>query len=399
MKDGGTVDLHKRIVGTRYLSAGLSPYFYKWKQGDAERLCIPSEAGSSFKQNVVTLAPSYMWLLQPLAQLQFAVIEKIWFAFQYVLLVLILLIFLRRIKEKEKQSILLLCFSLFLFSAGWIFNMDIGQSYLLFPFLWSLPFLFPHESKNFIICTAIVIAIAAWLKPVCILLSIPFLLSNHLTFFIKPFILTLLICISQVFLCEHGNIWLQYFESANLWSTFFSHYDPSLPIGINEGLGPDIIEGCRLKEITPLRDYQSCIPINIFILTGRHVNKTVCLVALFIALAGVCFFAWKHRNKFSANCLWSCGFIMYYLSEILIPINKPAYYFVEFIFTIALLIYNRPLSIYLYTILLILLFLSAHFLKLIPYQLLVAEYFLFALISWSFWSNSRINKPSFFTNR
>jgi hypothetical protein len=45
LEDNYSCDLRKRIVGARYQSEGLSPYFHKWKQGEREEYCIPYEAG------------------------------------------------------------------------------------------------------------------------------------------------------------------------------------------------------------------------------------------------------------------------------------------------------------------------------------------------------------------
>ena len=90
LQDGRCCDLKKRIVGARYQAAGLSPYFFKWQPGDPERLCNPYESGPQHKPNVVTLPPSCLWLMQPLAKMPFPKIETTWLVVQYLGLLTIL---------------------------------------------------------------------------------------------------------------------------------------------------------------------------------------------------------------------------------------------------------------------------------------------------------------------
>ena len=78
----GGMDLREKIVGARLLSAGLSPYFHKWKSGDDERLLDPFD-GFNIKITRVAVAPSMLLFFVPLSKLNYGMIKWIWFVFSY----------------------------------------------------------------------------------------------------------------------------------------------------------------------------------------------------------------------------------------------------------------------------------------------------------------------------
>jgi hypothetical protein len=147
-QEGYPCDLRKRIVGARYMAKGYSPYYFKWTPVYPPELCIQYEGDSTFKQNIVTLPPGYTWLLQPIATFQFPTIEKLWLTFQYFSILSIFSIFYFKTKNKTTRDLLLISYSFLLLSKGWIMNVYIGQSYILFPLLLSLMYVFFHNHSK-----------------------------------------------------------------------------------------------------------------------------------------------------------------------------------------------------------------------------------------------------------
>jgi hypothetical protein len=382
LEDGYSCDLRKRIVGSRYQAAGLSPYYYKWKPGQPEQFCNPYESGNSFKENVVTLAPSYLWLLQPLAKLPFFSIGIIWFIIQYLLLISIFGVFLFQAKKQEMKIGILLVFCLFLFSKGWILNIDIGQSYMVFPLLWTLGYFINSKKINSYFAAGIILAICCWLRPVCGLMILPFLISLKRVSFLKGFVIAGGICLLQVFLFHQYNNWIDFFHAASQWTSYFNNWGNFSSTDFGNGPWPSTIEGQSDFSLTVIPQYTANLPILIAFFFNIHVSPVlyICVFSALVCL--ILFVHYKKRFKLNAQILWLSAFSIYYLGEFFAAVPKPSYYFVELIFPI-LIIINLAMANK-NKLALVLLFAGLIFETLIakslPMQLLIGEYLIFLSI-------------------
>ena len=371
IKDGYSGDLRKRIVGARYMDKGYSPYFFKWNNQYPSEFFIKDESQFPIKQNVVTLPPSYLWLLQPIAKLNFGTIEIYWYIFQYVSLLLIFSLFYCRSDAISTKNFLLGIYSLLLFSCGWIKNIDIGQSYILFPFLLSILYIAFRDHRHLLFYCGIFIGICTWLRPTYLLFALPFCFADNKLFFFRGLVLICFLAISQIFLCGHLNIWLDFFKSSSNWLSYFYH-NPS-----GEGFGnlvmPSVVEGQTDFSITLLPDYLANIPINLRHFLNISLPGSIFTLIFLFAVIILIFFFFTNRKIEDPAILLLSGFMFYYIGEIFMWAPKYSYYFVELIFPICLLGYNQK-KVNNNTLILLIIGLSLSVFRILPMGFLLGEY-------------------------
>lgn len=339
LADGYACDLRKRIVGSRYQALGYSPYFFKWQPGYPETLANPYEVGPGLAQNSTTLAPPYLWLLQPLAQLSFPTIEKVWLVLQYVFLFLIALLFYQSVKHWQQRSLCILVISATLFTTGWVGNADIGQSYLLFPMIWTAGYAMGRHTVKPWLWAAITLAVSCWLRPVCGLLVLPFLFMPQRQYFLKVFILAAVVLIAQVLLTGQWQNWVDFFKSSVLWGKYYASWGAHAYSEVGNTAMPTVIEGQSDFSITPLPDYMANLPMVVQALFGKPLLGAMgYTVLLIISLALLFRRLWIQMSNLSLEKRWLGGFILYYSLEFFAVIPKPSYYFLELLFPMYLLI-------------------------------------------------------------
>src|ERR1700744_349876 len=76
-------DLRNRIVGARMIGDGVSPYFYKWKNGDGLRYYDP-QAFDVNQPSITTSTPFLHRLLIPIADWPQERILVIWLVIEYL---------------------------------------------------------------------------------------------------------------------------------------------------------------------------------------------------------------------------------------------------------------------------------------------------------------------------
>jgi Glycosyltransferase family 87 len=375
LADGRCCDLKKRISGARYQAAGLSPYFFKWQPGDPERLCNPYESGPQLKPNVVSMPPGYLWIMQPLAKLPFPKIETAWLVIQYIGLLLVLLLFLWHTPSMGNRSLLLLAFSIFLFAKGWIINIDIGQSYMIFPVLLAAGYCVFAKKKNRFFYAGMLLALCCWLRPNFILFALPFLAGGQRKQFLGGALLMGALCVAQLLICGQWANWMDFVESSAFWVDFYNHLGATTPSDFGNGAYPASIEGQTDFSISKLPDYISNFHIAVTTVTGIQLPLMLWTALLLASLLAICIVIFKKSRLLSYSQYWFAGFFCYYLGELLVTIPKPSYYFVELLFPLCIIISHaaarRNIPLYLCFAGLLL---ATLLIKIMPMQLLFAEY-------------------------
>jgi Glycosyltransferase family 87 len=339
LADGYACDLRKRIVGSRYQALGYSPYFFKWQPGYPETLANPYEVGPALPQNSTTLAPSYLWLLQPLAQLTFPTIEKVWLVLQYVFLFLIALLFYQWATHWQQRLLCILITGATLFTAGWVGNADIGQSYLLFPLIWAAGYAMGSYTQKPWFWAAVALAISCWLRPVCGLLILPFLFMPQRRYFLKVFILAAVVLIAQVLLTGQWQNWVDFFKSSVLWGKYYATWGANAYSAVGNDAMPGVIEGQSDFSITPLPDYMANLPMVVQALFGKPLLSAMgYTLLLVISIAFLIRRLWLQMPTLSLEKRWMGGFLLYYSLEFFAVIPKPSYYCLELLFPIYLLV-------------------------------------------------------------
>ncbi|WP_301924503.1 glycosyltransferase 87 family protein [Ferruginibacter sp.] len=376
LQEGYPCDLRKRIVGARYMAKGYSPYFFKWTSGYPAELCLQYEGDSTFKQNIVTLPPGYTWLLQPLSTLQFPVIEKIWFAFQYLSILLIFSIFYFKTSNKTTLNLLLLLYSFLLLSKAWSMNMYIGQSYILFPLLLSAMYIFFHKHPKSLFYYGLTVGILIWLRPSYVFFALPFLFAENKKLFFKGLFIMAAICLLQIILFNQYQHWIDFFKSSKSWIEYYSQRHSDHGVHFDMLIVPKVIETqTNFYVDPPLPAYIANIPFELRAIFNIYASSTVYSL-IFLSIAAIFFYIFFYKNKLNdPTLLLISGFCLNYLSEVFIWLPKCDYYFVELFFPLCLLIYNQhKVNKKILIIIFIGLFFSAYLFKVVPMQLLLGEY-------------------------
>jgi hypothetical protein len=340
LQDGYACDLRKRIVGARYQAAGLSPYFHKWQPGQSEQWANPYEVGPGLRQNAVTLPPSYLWVLQPLAKLSFPTVEKVWWVLQYLSLAVMALLMGRCAVGTTQRLWVVGITGATLFSAGWIVNADIGQSYLLFPLIWGAGYALGRQKRPFQ-WAGIALALVCWLRPVCCLMVLPFLLVPQRRLFLRGLVPTALVLGVQLLITGQWQNWVDFFQSSTLWGKYYASGGAALYSEVGNVALPTVIEGQTDFSITPLPDYLANLPLVLQNLIDRPTTGALVYgLLLMLGMAFLLWMVWKRKQVLRIEQLWLAGFLLYYLLEIMAVLPKPSYYWVEMLFPVYLLACN-----------------------------------------------------------
>ncbi|MBV4359729.1 glycosyltransferase 87 family protein [Pinibacter aurantiacus] len=332
-KFGGT-DLRCRIVGSRLLLTDQSPYFYKWHNGDDVRYLDPNdELNRKVNGNVVT--PALLLLNKPLSLLSYKYIRILWTVILYVLFGLSLF-FIWKVNESKKKIFLPLAIILlgFMMSDSMFCNVERGQTYILYAFIFSLSY-FVYNSKsryNHLLAGAIT-GISIWLRPLFLLLNIPFLLQKDFKWVLGSaigFVLGLF-----VFFLPLKATWADY-------SNAMKHYEM-------EQLGKEsyvptnhlITKPKDVEGVSNLTDYKSGFASagmsnlqHIFKARGYELRAPM-LIALFAVVVIICslFFLWKNSVKqFDTHDLFLFGFLLYMMSELFLIGARGGYNNIQWIF-------------------------------------------------------------------
>ncbi len=175
----GGVDLRQRVVGARLINKDNSAYFYKWSPGGPEKFIDPNvRKGSDI--NGVTVAPGALYFQSLFSFLKYPVLRIVWTIVQYLLIVSIFYFFLfqKDVAAINKFAIVVIGGIFFLCSPVWFINIERGQIYILYAFLFTSIF-FSYTCKNEYskYISGILISIAIYCRPTFIVLIIPILFN------------------------------------------------------------------------------------------------------------------------------------------------------------------------------------------------------------------------------
>ncbi|HTL07917.1 MAG TPA: glycosyltransferase 87 family protein, partial [Chitinophagaceae bacterium] len=188
-------DLRNRVVGARMQKDGLSPYFYKWKNGDGLRYYDPDNFDSLQVANV-TASPFFHALLYPVADLPQQSISRLWLVAEYAALLISLLLALLIARTSLQKTLVLLEGSLMLFTEAWKAHIGAGQSYLFIPLLMMIFVCCLRQRRIYFSLLAGLCAVALLLiRPTALFFFLPFLLllnqynNRWKILFFVPFVL------------------------------------------------------------------------------------------------------------------------------------------------------------------------------------------------------------------
>jgi len=353
-------DLRNRVVGTRLIKDGISPYYYKWETKDGIRY-YDQAAFFPAKVSNITGTPFFQELLIPIADYPQVTIQKIWLAVEYILFLVILVIALSFCSDLQHKAMVFTVSVLLLFTEAWKIHLSNQQIYLFIPFFAALFLYFFAKQKgwyNYLI-TGIFAASFILIRPNSAIFFLPFIILlrqiplKRIFFIAIPFII--------------AGCWIL-LDKAQLqyWKDFYVMLGEH--VKAHQGLP------VQLREITPSPNYKEFEGINItendkyeqkhsiispsesgnfFILFKKVFHRQIpykILSGLSIAMIIGLFYFFYRRNKdivISKDYLILLaifGFSLYMLSDLLSPVTRHQYYTVQWFLPLLLVfaIY-RPL--------------------------------------------------------
>ncbi len=168
-------DLHSRIIGSRLMNVGRSPYFFQWQYSDGVRFYNPN-ASLPYKLNGVTATPFYLWIQRPLSIFNYCDIKYYWWIIEEMLLFATVFFAARFPSTLFRQVIVLLIATIFfIYSRNWWLHVYAGQYYVLFACAFSVSaWLISRKPKSPII----IFAIMGLIRPFFFLSIIPWVFKN-----------------------------------------------------------------------------------------------------------------------------------------------------------------------------------------------------------------------------
>jgi len=338
---GGT-DLRVRVVGARLLNTSHSPYFYKWSPGDPETLLNPND--KQVYINGVSVAPGSLYVQSILAGFNYQSIRIAWTILQYVFaLYIFFFVFTKPFKNEAYRIYCIAVGTVFFLCSGiWFMNIERGQIYTFYAFLFCVIYqLLENRNRWMQGAGGFILAVAVYCRPTFAVLLLP--LAIH---FRKNFALGFLF--GAIALGTHAFLDLQ------LWKDYFS------AIAIYTGLAkapiintqipivyPQTIEGC--KNLLLYRESYSAggiYPIYHYLQMLYPISNWF-YILLYIVVTGLLIFLFrKSLRLFSNEEVLLFGFLLYIITEYLIPANRAGYNVVQWIFPVLLMLrrmkFNEP---------------------------------------------------------
>ena len=345
-----TGDLRNRIVGSRMIEDGRSPYFYKWQKGDPIRYYDPTNF-DTLKASIMTSTPFLHRVFYPIADLPQARISKIWLAAEYILFICMTVFAFSLARTNEGKMAVVLFFILFLLSNAWKKQMANGQTYIWVPSFAMLFFFFFRKNKH------VVWTVAAGIAAVCLLLTKP----NTLVFFIPflfqfrqysrarivAFFIPLLVMGGWILLnsAERG-LWQDYGRVVSAYTDIsqghaaLQHNDPDPQYPNWEGIDMKTAAVAEAQYNQTAKVYSENGNFFVLWLITTHHRLPVPVLGIMalaiVSLLILLFYRQAHGGRTDVTRTAIFGFCLYMVTDLFSPVYRHQYYTVQWIFPLLL---------------------------------------------------------------
>ncbi|MFT3936258.1 MAG: hypothetical protein QM726_21695 [Chitinophagaceae bacterium] len=345
----GTGDLVNRVVGARLQKDGYLPYFYKWKNTDSGRYRY-IDPSPNLKVTSITASPAFHRLLYPIADLPMRSISKIWLIAEYICFLTCCILAWYQAKTVWQKLAVVVCSLLFLFTEGWLNHVQMGQLYIIIPFLATLFYACLQRKDNLILAflagTFALLLLQVRANAVFFFIPFLFLVNQFSRSFLLVFLLpAILFCFYFAFSKHEQALWKNYseavVESVKLHQDLHPTVQATPPADtLTEREGWTIKEESAAYKKYPfvLHSEQA----NVFVIARQilHVKIPVIalqLMSLFCVLALGTFFFVRHKQEpFDIVTIALLGYCFYMISDLFSPIYRWQYYTMQWLFPLLL---------------------------------------------------------------
>ncbi len=388
-------DLRNRVVGSRMIKDGLSPYYYKWKKGDGFRYYDPDNF-DSLRPSIASSTPFLHQLLTPLAELPEARLSRFWLVIEYGMTAGMAIFAFLWAKTNEQRQAVVLLFLLFLLTNAWKLHIANGQTYLCIPFFAMLFFGFwrKNSSPVWAIAAGVAAACLVLIRPNTLLVFVPFLfiLRNYRRSWLLAFLAPVVLLAGWTILSPRElGLWQDYTKMLDEQIRFHQ----GLPVARQDNEpdprfaqweGIDKPAADKLSETEPVKIYSENgnafvlfknifhrqLPVPVLAATGMLLIAALILLFYFLQIR-------LGRQDLPRAAIF--GFCLYMVSDLFSPVYRHQYYTVQWIFPllIAATLYSARQK-WIYALLLTALLLSCIHLPFIKMGNTIGEYLILAVL-------------------
>lgn len=332
----GGIDLRQRVVAARVLNSEESAYFFKWSPGQSERL-IDENVRKNLDINGVTVAPGGLYVQKLFSSFNYPLLRMVWSVFQYLLLIAIFIFFLGNKKVTANNKFLIFSVGgiFFLCSPIWFLNIERGQIYILYAFLFcSIFFLYKSTQPFLVFVSGLLIAIAIYCRPTFAVLLVPLILVYKRTAIFGFICAAIPLLFHAV---SHLSLWKDYFTAVE---TFTGLRKIPASFSENHVVYPVVIEAA--KNLSLYKNDFICgglRPLDqwfaLFHFQPASWFYVLCYFITAIGLIIICRKIFWQRNFFS---IFLFSFLLYMLAEYIMPAPRGAYNLIQWILPVLLML-------------------------------------------------------------
>lgn len=335
----GGVDLRSISVASRLLDTGGTAYFHRWSPGQPEKYLDPNVPQDT-RSNAVTVAPGTLYVVSLFSGLRYPLLRFVWAALQYLVVFSIFCYFYfqRDNSVDRRWSIVVVGGLFFLCTPIWFLNTERGQVYFLFAFFFTLIYaLYCSPSPAAHVLAGVVMAAAAYCRPNFVFLLLPVVLVRQWRVLAGWLVAAVPLAIHA---WQHRGLWTAY--SAVVHE--FSDLEPATRVvGHSNYVYPAVIEGA--KNLTKYKTDFVCggiEPLSTWLRGVVVISTPYFYLAVLLLVLVVLVLAFKKElAKKEATTVVLFGFLLYMMTEYIMPASRSAYNLLLWIFPV-LLFLQRP---------------------------------------------------------
>jgi hypothetical protein len=376
----GGADLLDKVIGSRSLLEGRSPYFEPWRPGDPERFADPLvPQGSALTR--FTGSPFQALIMAPMTIVPFPAMRVAWLFMQYALLLLSIGLLLRAYGTEHRWSglVALAVLAVMLTSVAWRLHVERGQIYVIFTTLIAGLFLAARRSH-----TDVLGALGAMLilfKPTFGLLLLPLLFKLDKRMLIGGLAMLVVALVPFLALPDGFSSWAEYSEAMKIWGA--NPGEGAIPPETPENFQyPASIEGAtNLADHHPMEAENGSIAAILYAF-GVLVPPWLPYALILGTIAVIVITSWSSLRQARTADLLLIGFCLNTMFMMMLPVLRFHYQFVLWTAPVlyVLLSYRRA-GLAWYLIAGFAGLLVAGGLDLLPFNVLIAELLLLGLIA------------------
>lgn len=330
----GGIDLRTRVVGARLLANGQDPYYFSWEKGQSDTFLDPLDRpGSGISR--VTVPPNILTLHSAISSYSYINQKIIWLVIEWSSFLATLYIFLRKSNSLYNKLLVLVIGLVFINSHFWRLHVERGQIYIIYILFWAIAwYVMSKPLKLNYFLSGLIIGFTASLRPLTVLIMIPFLIYRKLSVLLGS-ILGLAVGVSLPLMLSNHSIWSSYFSAISQTRHYISGYSASVTdFNRNQAVNtyPKIIEG--LDNLTKTKDIPSVNSSFLYLMNRLEINEfnknIILMLVAFVLILFFIVFIFNVKKVSERNSLL-LGILICLTTDFFIPSPRYSYADIQWI--------------------------------------------------------------------